>query len=121
MLPLLEIGAKLIDKVIPDLDARAKAKAELARLQASGELREVESAAKIVIAEAQGDSWLQRSWRPILMLVFAGLIVAKWLGLTAPGISEAVELKLFQILQVGIGGYVIGRSAEKTVKAWKQG
>ena len=47
---------------------------------------------KGIRAEAMGDSWLQRSWRPITMLTFVSLIVAKWLGFTAPGVTEAVEL-----------------------------
>ena len=54
------------------------------------------------------------------MLVFAGLIVARWFGLTAAGITEAVELKLWNILEIGIGGYVIGRSAEKIAPAIAQ-
>jgi hypothetical protein len=51
------------------------------------------------------------------MLVFAGLIVARWFGWTTAGITEAVELKLWGILEIGIGGYVIGRSAEKIIPA----
>jgi hypothetical protein len=47
------------------------------------------------------------------MLTFLGLIVAKWLGWTAPGITEALELKVFDIIEIGLGGYVIGRSLEK--------
>jgi hypothetical protein len=47
------------------------------------------------------------------MLTFGGLIVARWLGWSAPGISDAEVLKLWDIVQLGLGGYVIGRSAEK--------
>lgn len=75
------------------------------------------AAAGIVKAEAESEHWLTANWRPILMIVFAGLIVARWFGWTAPGITEAVELKLWSILEVGIGGYVIGRSAEKIIPA----
>jgi hypothetical protein len=49
------------------------------------------------------------------MLTFTALIVALWLGYSAPGISEAEVLKLWDIVQLGLGGYVIGRSAEKIV------
>ena len=38
------------------------------------------AAAEVVKAEAQGQNWLQRTWRPITMLVFVALIVARWLG-----------------------------------------
>ncbi len=71
------------------------------------------AAADVVKAEAQGQSWLQRTWRPITMLVFVGLIVARWLGFSAPNLGEAEVLKLWDIIQLGLGGYVIGRSAEK--------
>ena len=43
------------------------------------------------------------------------LIVLRWLGWSAPGISEAEALKLWNIVEIGLGGYVIGRSAEKTL------
>ena len=76
-----------------------------------------QAAASIVRAEAESEHWLTANWRPILMLVFAGLIVARWFGLTTAGITEAVELKLWGILEIGIGGYVIGRSAEKIIPA----
>jgi len=49
------------------------------------------------------------------MLTFGGLIVARWLGFSAPGISEAEILKLWSIVELGLGGYVIGRSAEKII------
>lgn len=75
------------------------------------------AAASIVQAEAESESWLTSSWRPILMLVFGALIVARWLGWTASGITEAVELKLWSILEIGIGGYVVGRSVEKAAPA----
>lgn len=73
----------------------------------------------IIIAEAQGDSWLQRNWRPITMLVFVALIVAHWLGWSAPGLTEQERLAVFEIIKIGLGGYVVGRSVEKGIKSWK--
>jgi hypothetical protein len=72
-----------------------------------------QAAASIVKAEAESEHWLTANWRPLMMLTFGALIVARWFGWTAPGITEAVELKLWDILELGIGGYVIGRSVEK--------
>ena len=72
----------------------------------------LEAAAKIVLAEAQG-GWLQRNWRPLLMVTFTGLIVAHWFGFTAPDIPESVQNSLLNIVMVGVGGYVVGRSGEK--------
>lgn len=70
-----------------------------------------------VRAEAAGHGTLQRNWRPVVMLTFAGMMVAHWMGYTAPNLSEAQVLHLMDIIQLGLGGYVIGRSAEKIVPA----
>jgi hypothetical protein len=47
--------------------------------------------------------------------VFGALIVARWLGWSAPNLSQDEVLKLWDIVQLGLGGYVIGRSVEKVV------
>jgi hypothetical protein len=51
------------------------------------------------------------------MMTFVGLVVAKWLGFTAPGVSEAIELELMTLIQIGLGGYVGGRTIEKIAPA----
>jgi hypothetical protein len=71
------------------------------------------AAADIIKTEAQSQHWLAAIWRPIVMLTFAGLIVARWFGWAAPNLSEAEYLKLWSIVEFGLGGYVIGRSVEK--------
>ncbi len=53
------------------------------------------------------------------MVIFAGLVVAHWFGLTAPNIPESVQNSLLNIVMVGMVGYVVGRSAEKAVDKWK--
>lgn len=75
---------------------------------------------RVVIAEATGASWLQRSWRPITMLVFVTLIVARWLGLTAENLTSELEMQLFSIIKIGLAGYVGGRSVEKVVQIGAQ-
>lgn len=116
---IIDTGLKIIDKVIPNPEQREKAKLELLRQQQDGDLREIEAQLKSVVAEINGDSWLQRNWRPATMLTFVTLVVAKWMGFTAPGVSEAIELELMNLIQIGLGGYVVGRSAEKVAKVWK--
>lgn len=77
------------------------------------ESRLVEAQAKIVTAEAQGASWLQRNWRPITMLAFLVLVVCDSFGLLAFRLAE----QAWTLLQIGLGGYVVGRSAEKIAPA----
>lgn len=81
----------------------------------------VQAQAKIITAEAQGESWLQRNWRPVTMLTLVGLVVSYFLGLAPQYLVDnpsQVE-DLFGIVKVGLGGYVVGRSGEKIAKVWK--
>lgn len=109
----------IIDKLIPDPQAAAQAKLKLTEMGQRGELAELDGAVKVITAEAQGGGWLQRNWRPMVMLWFAGLVGAHWLGFTPENLSEDQIADLLDIVKVGLGGYVIGRSVEKTMKAYK--
>lgn len=111
---------KAIDKAFPDKTEANKLKAAVDQQLISLSAQELQSATAIITAEASGESWLQRNWRPLLMLWFAGLVGAHWLGYTPTNLPESVVNNLLDIVQVGIGGYVLGRSAEKGVKAWRQ-
>ena len=109
------IGGKvldIVDDVVEDKDEANRLKFEIQRQLIENKSSELEASAKIVLAEAQG-SWLQRNWRPLLMVTFAGLVVAHWFGFTAPDIPETVQNSLLNIVMVGVGGYVVGRSGEK--------
>jgi hypothetical protein len=115
------IGGKvldIVDDVVEDKDEANKLKFQIQKQLLESKGTELEAQAKIVLAEAQG-SWLQRNWRPMLMVTFAGLVVAHWFGLTASNIPESVQNSLLNIVMVGVGGYVAGRSAEKVADKWK--
>lgn len=66
--------------------------------------------ASVINTEAKGESWLQRNWRPITMLVFLTLIVLHYLGLLAFPIAD----QMWALLKIGIGGYIVSRGVEKT-------
>ena len=117
--PMIKTLFSTIDKTIDNKAEAEKLKQSIQQQLLSGQLKELEAQAKIITAEAQG-GWLQRNWRPILMLVFAGLVVAHWFGLTAPNIPESVQNSLLNIVLVGISGYVVGRSAEKVMDRYKR-
>ena len=104
------LGASLINKFFPDAGAAQQA-------QLTAFLTTFTAQAGIIQAEAASQHWLAANWRPLLMLTFGGLIVARWFGWAAPNLSAAEYLKLWDIVELGIGGYVIGRSAEKIVPA----
>lgn len=64
---ILEIGGKLIDKILPNPEAKAAAQLELLKLQQSGELKEMEVSMSAILAEANShDKWTSRA-RPSFM------------------------------------------------------
>ena len=110
---LLPVLGDLFKRWFPDPAEAARAQQELTMTLLAQQQALNAAAGEIIKAEAQSEHWLAACWRPILMLTFGALIVARWLGWSAPGISEAEVLKLWDIVQLGLGGYVIGRSLEK--------
>lgn len=80
----------------------------------------------VIIAEAKGESWLQRNWRPSLMAIF-GIIVANNY-IIAPYLEAMFDWQvvleipeqLWGLLKLGVGGYIGGRSIEKGIKLWKE-
>lgn len=117
--PMVKTLFNTIDKTIDNKAEAEKIKQTIQQQLLSGQLKELEAQAQIITAEAKG-SWLQRNWRPILMLVFAGLVVAHWFGFTAPNIPESVQNSLLNIVMIGVGGYVVGRSGEKIADKFKK-
>jgi len=111
---------RIIDKVMPDREKADEAKRMLQQDLQDISRSELQGAIDIILAEAKGESWLQKCWRPVLMLWFAALVGAHWLGYTAPNLTEATVLALLAIVKVGIGGYVVGRSVEKAVREYKK-
>ena len=117
--PMVKTLFSTIDKTIDNKAEAEKIKQNIQQQLLSGQLKELEAQAKIITAEAKG-GWLQRNWRPLLMLTFAGLVVAHWFGYTAPNIPESVQNSLLNIVLVGVGGYIAGRSGEKIMDKYKE-
>jgi hypothetical protein len=121
LLPILgTIGAQVAKNLFPD-PADEQKRLEVEKNFAIETMKQAQAietaAAEIVKAEAQSGSFLAANWRPITMLIFVALIVARWFGVAAPNLAEEEYIKLWDIVQLGLGGYVIGRSAEKIVPA----
>lgn len=73
--------------------------------------------ADIITSEAKSEHWLVATWRPITMLVFVALVAAHWFGFTPENMTQETIDNLFLLVQIGLGGYVVGRSAEKVAKS----
>lgn len=111
-LPILApIITQIVGSLFPDPGEKAKAEAEVMKQLIASQ----DQIGDIIKTEAASEHWLTANWRPITMLVFVGLIVARWFGVAAPGLTEPEYLKLWSIVEIGIGGYVVGRTVEKTI------
>lgn len=110
----------IVDKNVVDQDAREKLKAALQSEGLGLIAAELEAQKSIIVAEANGQGALQRNWRPVTMLFFVGLVGAHWLGFTPENLPETQVIALLEIVKIGLGGYVFGRSAEKVATAWKK-
>ena len=118
----------IIDNVSTTEEERLEGQARLAEVTKDIELKMLdyannlaENRTKIILAEAQG-SWLQRNWRPLLMLtaiiiIFNNYVLTPYIGILAPEYVTVLELPggLWALLTTGVGGYVLGRSGEKIV------
>lgn len=122
----LERGLDIVDDMVEDKDEANRLKAAIKQqvlIHQHDELvKELEAQAKIILAEARG-GWLQRNWRPMLMLIVIGIlannyVIAPYVELFFPGRSLILELPggLWALLNVGVGGYIASRGAEKVLK-----
>ena len=123
---IVETVGSIVSKFVKDKDLAARLSAELQTGILKYETDLVQAQASIVLAEAQGQSVIQRNWRPILMLTIVAIIANNYLLFPyvqlfgGPAILLDLPESLWNLMQIGVGGYVVGRSAEKAVKAWKE-
>jgi len=106
----------VVDELFTSEEERIRAKNEIFKVLKEKELELQRMQTEIILAEAKGN-WLQRSWRPILMLSFGFIIIyTKFISqLSTSLITPVLEPEFWELLEIGIGGYVIGRSGEKIV------
>ena len=119
--PLAKILFSTIEKSVPDKDLQAKLKADLQTQLLQSNTAELTAAAKIIEAEAKA-GWFASSWRPLLMYVLIFILVWNYiLGpvikvFTGAVISFELPGDVWTLLNVGLGGYVVGRSAESVAR-----
>jgi len=114
----------LVDNVHTSEEERLTARGVVLGVQASVlqmvlnyETAALQAQAGVIMAEANSESWIARNWRPITMLVFLGLVVSYWMGWAGQDLPKEHIDQLFLLIQIGLGGYIAGRSGEKIAKA----
>lgn len=134
MIPQLVLGllkgplSSIIDGYVSDVELRRKLKAEL-ELKLVDHLSQALAVQRDVLtAEIRSDHWLTRSWRPLLMILAMAIIAFYGFGLPMiealaghaiafrPRWSD-IPPDMWELLTIGIGGYVGGRSVEKIAGA----
>jgi len=133
---VVDAGTSMIKSYFPpDLTPEQKAKLEAGlqayQLEMNRQLNDysktvIESQSKIIQAEANSGSWLAQNWRPITMLVFVFIIANNYIiypylsMFTDKATMLQIPSDMWQLLKLGLGGYVVGRSVEKSVKAYAE-
>ena len=119
--PLAKILFSTIEKSVPDKDLQEKLKAQLQTQLLQSNTAELTAAAKIIEAEAKA-GWFASSWRPLLMYVLIFILVWNYVigpvikMFTGAVISFELPGDVWSLLQIGLGGYVVGRSAESVAR-----
>lgn len=131
---IFSIGTKLIDKIFPDPEQKAKAQLELLKLQQSGDLDEMKTQLSAIIAEAQStDPWTSRARPSFLYVVYVLLLWSIPMGVLTIFRPEAaaaftagfkawmlaIPEPVLTLFGVVMTGYVAGRSWEKVRGATK--
>jgi hypothetical protein len=106
-----------VDKSDVKLDLQLKYKELINQIEGTCvdyEGRLLENQSQIVQSESKGESWLQRNWRPMLMMVCMYIIFSNYVLVPYFHIPPVVlDQNIWDLLKIGVGGYVAGRSLEK--------
>jgi hypothetical protein len=131
---LFEIGKGLIDKLLPDPEAKAKAQLDLLVMQQNGELKELETRMSAILAEANSpDPWTSRARPSFLYVIYVMVLMAIPMGVLSafrPDMAGAIAAgmqawlaaipeDLYVLFGVGYVGYAGARTFEKRKGAVK--
>ena len=113
-----DIREAITGEAIKDPNKQAEIMMKLQAL----EMEYTKMRANIIESEAKSEHWLTSSWRPITMLVFVFIIFNNYVlvpyfqafGADIPTLT--LTKQMWELLKLGIGGYVVGRSLEKVTK-----
>jgi len=129
---ILGIGGKLIDKLIPDPEAKARAQQELAVLAQSGELAKLANETELykteqnnltarVQADMSSDSWLSKNIRPMsLIAIFLGYFLFAMMSAYGLNANESYVTLLGNWGMLIMGAYFGGRTVEKLAEMRKK-
>ncbi len=118
---LFDVGMKVLDKFIPDPEAKAKAQKELLQMQQEGKLAELnadnieaQEITKRQQADMGSDSWLSKNIRPLsLIALFFAYIIFAVMSAFGINTNDNYTMLLGQWGQLAFGFYFGSRGLEK--------
>ncbi len=124
--PIAKIALGVVDKSVQDKDLAEKLKSQITSQMLDNDSKELQSAASIIQAEASSKHWLTATWRPALMwiciiVIFNNYILMPFANLLfGTSINLEIPDPMWNLLTIGVGGYIAGRSGEKIAQNWKK-
>lgn len=119
-------AADLIDNLNTSAEEKLTLRNELAKIENSTTMKVIEYESKllearsnVIMAETGSDSWLAKNWRPLTMLTFVGIVVMYWFGYQPANATPSDIDNIFDLIKLGLTGYVVGRSGEKIAQVIK--
>jgi uncharacterized membrane protein (DUF106 family) len=121
LMALFDVGMKVLDKFIPDPEAKAKAQKELLQMQQEGKLAELnadnieaQEITKRQQADMGSDSWLSKNIRPLsLIALFFAYIIFAVMSAFGINTNDNYTMLLGQWGQLAFGFYFGSRGLEK--------
>ena len=111
---VVDAVSRFVDRLTLPAREKKQLETDLQKLIQEIERDLVQARASIVVEETRGN-WLQRSWRPLVMLTFATIVLVGTC-INVPILSDTS--RFWDLLEIGLGGYVVGRSGEKIMQAF---
>jgi hypothetical protein len=115
----------ILNKIIPDADKRIEVQAEIERALIANQSAIYDAMKEVMAADSASESMLTRNARPIVVMwclvMITWVVVSPMFGLQTETIDaiKAVPGDLWNLVMVGIGGYILAKTVTDGIKASK--
>lgn len=116
----------VLARVIPDPDKRMQVELEIQKALLSSQSAIYDAMKTVMAADAASEGWATRNARPIVVFwclsMITWVVISPMFGLQEAtiGAIKAVPSDLWNLVMVGIGGYILAKSVTDAVKAVKK-
>ena len=114
----------LVGKFVEDPDKANDLETEIKKSLMGIEKQLIQSQTAVIVAEAKSQSFIAKNWRPMIMLIFGAIILNNYILFPYIQLFGGTAIKLdlppamWELLKIGIGGYIVGRTGEKMVDTY---